>query len=270
MPVSSEAFRPAAFLHVFDGAVHVDGGEQRGGIVPDPVGIVLRSGHADVERLEVRQALVLDAQFAAGDGPVHEQVLVPWREGPAVSADPFVVFPVGHEHAATVDVSVTHGGRRAQGLEREPQQRFAGIGGHRVVLVAVDVLDDFTEFVFDHPDRVGLAASVGIHDRVEYVVGQVARPGRAAGIQADVLLQLQRADFLAVASCLLDDSWKAVVDRLVPIEFVHGCSVSNRRYDRPGVGIRACRKSLQAPVPRWPSGCTGGARSGSRGRAGRP
>ena len=101
------------FLHMLDGPVHVDGGEQRGGVVPDSVGFVLRARHADVERFQVCQALVLYAQFSARDRPVHEEVLVPRRERPAVASQPFVVLAVGHEQAAAVDIAVPHGRRRA-------------------------------------------------------------------------------------------------------------------------------------------------------------
>ena len=279
---------PGGLLHVLDGAVHVDPGEQRGGVVADAVGIVFRAGHGDVERLQVRQALVLDAQFAARDGPVHEEVLVPRREGPAIAADPLVILAIGHEQAAAVDVAVAHGRRRAQGLQGQAQQRFARIGGHRVVPVAVDVLDDFPELVLDHPDRVGPVAPVGFHDRVQHVVGQVAGPRGAAGVQADVLLQFQRADLFAVPPGLFGDFTEIVVDRLVPLELVHGCSFSDRcpptdrsegalhvgsAYVGPASTtrrIRAFPRSPRAPVPRRPSGCTGGGRTGSRRRAGRP
>ena len=70
------------------------------------------------------------------------------------------------DQARAIGISRADQGRRQQGIEREPERRFARIGRHRVVSVAVDRLDDAADLiaqVTQWPD-LGHAALDGVED----------------------------------------------------------------------------------------------------------
>ena len=210
-----------------------------------PVHLVADPCVADEERVDIGERFRLHSELSRAHAAIDCDVLVAGRKGPPVGRTPLVVLSVRREHPAAVRIAASHEGRREERLVGHAQPRLAGVGDRAVPGVAVDLLDEHADVVFDLPDGQN-GRPVRLDNGVENVVRQGAGNRRGTGVEAESARQLVQTEPAALSLGIGDDLRKLFEDVLVPLAIetgghdlrscVGGGSVRRAFREVPGVG----------------------------------
>ena len=190
----------------------------------DSMQFITRAFHGNKNGVGIFQAFAGKAEFAGGHAAVGEQVFIARRKRTAIASVMMQVPLEGRDVARAIGVAAAGHGRGGEGVEAHPERGLAGVGGRGIEFVAVDVLDDFADFldekfIFDDLAR-------GVLDGLADFAREERMAARYRASEADFALHLGRdADFVGEFFGLGVDGRSVLVEFLVNLETIF------RRHD---------------------------------------